>query len=483
MKRTPLTRRTLLRGLGQVAIALPWLEAMSHSAWAAPVIPKRYLLGFGGCSLGGYSGTIADTFVPSIVGAGYDLKLALANLAPIKDQVTVVTGLRLPSAADNGGVVPPGGRPLHFHEKQVAPLLTGIKTTDGTFNGPTTEHIAGDFLGAGTLFPALVTRVQVAEYLTGAVAGSGYRLSYRSSGGALQQVAPRYSPHDLFVSLFANLQSGGVTADQVAEQKWRTETRRSVLDSVVTRGSALSSKLGRADRAKLDDHLQQVRELELRVAAIPPPVAGACRKPTDPGADPAIGSGGSLDTYSQNLGYSGEDQRAEVICDLIHMALACDLTRSVLFQMTVSHCWMNMYQITGQLSDLHEISHGGEGRLTEDTCVSLARGINWHMKHWASLLKKLQQTPEGNGTLLDSVGSVFTFEGGQGFDPESGAERDAHSTENMAMIVAGAGLKKGIHLPAQGKHPTSVLLTVLRAIGYTSNTLGEVSGEIPGLRA
>ncbi len=483
MTRAPLTRRTLLRGLGQVAIGLPWLEAMSHSAWAAPMMPKRYLLGFAGCSLGGYSGRIADTFVPSVVGAGYDLKLALGNLAPVKDQVTVVTGLRMPSAADNGGTVPPGGRPDHFHEKQVAPLLTGVRTTDGTFNGPTTEHIAGDFLGAGTLFPALVTRVQVAEYLTGAVAGSGYRLSYRSSGGQLQEVAPRYSPHDLFVSLFANFQGTGVTPDQVAEQQWRTETRRSVLDSVATRGAALSSRLGRADRLKLDEHLQQVRELELRVAAIPPPVVGACRKPNDPGADPPIGSGGALDTYSQNLGYSGEDQRARVICDLIHMALACDLTRSVLFQVTVSHCWMNMYQLTGQLSDLHEISHGGEGRLTEDTCVSLARCINWHMKHWAYLIQKLRQTPEGAGTLLDNVGSVFTFEGGHGKDPESGATADAHSTENMAMIVAGAGLKKGVPLPAAGKHPTSVLLTVLRALGSSSNSLGEVSGEIPGLRA
>jgi hypothetical protein len=189
-------------------------------------------------------------------------------------------------------------------------------------------------------------------------------------------------------------------------------------------------------------------------------------------------------TYAQNLAYSGEDLRAKVMCDLIHMAITCDLTRSVLFQFTNSQSFMNMVQITGQRSDLHELSHGGFGNLTENTTLSLARGINWHMKHWAYLLGKLKATPEGNGNLLDSMAAVFTFEGGHGFDPADNRAVSAHSTENMAMLVAGkvGGLKTGLHIRAPGMHPANVLLTALRAVGDTRTVLGEVSGEVPGLR-
>ena len=106
------------------------------------------------------------------------------------------------------------------------------------------------------------------------------------------------------------------------------------------------------------------------------------------------------------------------------------------------------------------------------------------LKHWAYLLGKLKASPEGGGTLLDQMATVFAFEGGHGFDPADGRAVSAHSTENMAMIVAGGagGLKKGLHIPAPNLHPAQVLLTALRAVGYSSNTLGEVTGEIPGLR-
>src|SRR5262249_53313267 len=72
-----------------------------------------------------------------------------------------------------------------------------------------------------------------------------------------------------------------------------------------------------------------------------------------------------------------------------------------------------------------------------------------------------------------------------GFDPGSGKVWSSHSTENMACLVAGkvGGLKAGIHLPAAGSHPAQALLTAMRAAGFSGTSLGEVSGEIPGLRA
>lgn len=484
MKRPLLSRRFVLRGAAGIGIGLPFLEAMWDSrAFAQAAAPKRYLLGFAGCSLGGYDGDINTTIVPTTVGANFDLKPGLANLAAVKDHVSIVTGLRVPTTTNS--VTPAGGRPNNFHGNSHAPQLTGMR--GGNFSAPTTEQLAAGFLGT-TTFPALVVRVQVASYVGADSPGSGEVLSYRRNGTALQGVSARYSPQQLFQALFGNFTPGGLTADQAAQQEWMLRNRKSVLDGVKTRYERLSTKLGAADKRRVDDHLQEVRELEQRVSAIPPPTAGACQRPMDPGADPGVGGGQATSngniTYSQNLGYSGEEARAKSMCDLVYMAIACDLTRSVLFQFTNTQSFLNMYQITGQRSDLHELSHGGFGNLNENTTTSLGRGINWHMKHWAYLLGKLQATREGATTILDNTASAFCWEGGHGFDPADGRAISAHSTENMAVLVAGGagGLQKKLHLRGNNAHPAQVLLTCLRAVGYSGTTLGEMSGEIPGLR-
>ncbi|MDP3572856.1 MAG: hypothetical protein Q8S42_19620 [Archangium sp.] len=71
-----------------------------------------------------------------------------------------------------------------------------------------------------------------------------------------------------------------------------------------------------------------------------------------------------------------------------------------------------------QKSDLHELSHGSHGNQSEsDTTQALAKGINWHMKHWANLLGRLKAAREGDRSVLDNTAAVFSFEGGHGFDP------------------------------------------------------------------
>ena len=488
---TPLSRRTLLRGAAGIGLALPWLEAMVGNRAQAQQLasPLRYLLGFAGVSLGGYDGDINQTFVPTTVGANYDLKAALTNLAPVKDQVTIVSGLRIPTAAENGGTTPAAGRPVAFHGNQLAPLLTG-KRTGGGFSAPTSEHLAAAVIGGNTPFKPLVVRVQASYYVGTAAPGTGDDISWRPTTNGVQAVPPRYSPQQLFQALFGNFNATGLTADQVAEQRWLQESRRSVLDSVNARAQKLRTRLGTADRLRLDAHFQEVRDLEQRVASVAPPMVGLCQKPLDPGADPQVGGGQNTSaegniTYTQNLGYSGEDTRAQVMVDLVAMAFICDLTRSTLFQFTNSQSFLNMFQVTGQKSDLHELSHGSHGNQSEDdTTQALAKGINWHMKHWATLLGRLRDAREGDRSVLDNTAAVFTFEGGHGFDPADNRTISAHSTENMAMLVAGGagGLKRGLHLKAPGAHPAQVLLTALKALGSTQTTFGEVSGEIAGLR-
>jgi hypothetical protein len=114
---------------------------------------------------------------------------------------------------------------------------------------------------------------------------------------------------------------------------------------------------------------------------------------------------------------------------------------------------------------------------------AVARGIAWHMKWYAYLIDKFKSSPEAGGTMLDNVVMPMVFEGGHGYDPEKMAGNSSHSTENMVVLVAGraGGLKPGKHIVATGKHPATVLVSAMKAVGYTGSSLGEVTGEVPEL--
>lgn len=491
MPRFKLSRRAVLKGAGGAVVALPLLEVMMDggraAAQTASAIPKRYLVCVGGHSLCGGNSKVTDHVVPTNTGPGYDLKTALMPLSGVQSEVTIVSGLQIPTVHDNGGTLPAGGRSNNFHGYMTSALLSGVRSANGIVNGPSSDQVAATFLGATNTFKSLSFRVQVSNYVNSG--GEGTPISWRQNAdGSIQQILPQSSPQQAFQSLFGNF-AGGLTASELEAQKLAQASRLSVIDRVKRRAEVLSQKLGTADRKRLALHLEEVRELEKRVAAEPPPVQGICQKPVDPGPDPTVGGGqqtasnGNI-TYSQNLGYSGEEQRARVFCDLIHMAMACDLTRVASLQFTMFQSFLNMHALTGQASDLHELSHGGFGNLSEPVSLSMARGIAWHMKHFAYLVDRFRTTPEGNGTMLDNVAMLYLPEGGFGYDPSSGSNTSPHSTQNMAVWVAGraGGLKPGLHLSAPGKHPANVILTALNAVGYGKSAFGEISGEIAGLR-
>jgi hypothetical protein len=203
----------------------------------------------------------------------------------------------------------------------------------------------------------------------------------------------------------------------------------------------------------------------------------------DPGEDPAIGEShgttaeGNLD-YDETAAYSGEDLRAELMMDYVRMAFACDLARVAAVRMTIDQTFLNMLPLSGAPSDMHELSHGA---VSDD---AHADAVGWHVKHFARLVSMLRDTQELDGSsLLDHTAIVLCFEGGYGFDPESGEDGHAHSTENMVALVAGrtGGLVNGSHIVATDMHPANVIISAMQAIGMDTDTLGEISGTIPGL--
>ncbi|MBX7113592.1 MAG: DUF1552 domain-containing protein [Myxococcaceae bacterium] len=479
-----LHRRAVLKGLGGAVVGLPLLEAMLdvNPALAQSAAAKRYMVFFDGQSMGADGDTLHNDFVPDTVGPDYDLKSAVAPLGAMKSEVSIISGLRIPTASENGGTVPSGGRRDAFHVSSMSPLLAGVRSPSNTAcAGPTSDQVMAALLGK----QSLVYRVQADWYLSVAEPAGRDVISFkRDSSNRVVPIISKISPQQEFNALFSQPPS---MTDPVAAAKADRErrARASVLDLVKGDTQRLLGKLGAGDRVRMQRHLDEIRALELRIAASGPTQTGICQTPGDPGPDPSSSGNQGTDssgsnTYNQNLGYSGEEERARHFCDLIHMAMACDLARTASLQMTMFQSHLSMYNLTGQATDCHELGHGGVSGGT----MAVSKGIAWHVKHFTYLLQKFKDTPEGNGNMLDNMAIVYALEGGHGHDPGGAKDNSSHSTENMAMMLAGraGGLKPGQHVVAQGKHPANVLVTAMKAVGYASDTLGEVSGDISQLR-
>jgi hypothetical protein len=240
----------------------------------------------------------------------------------------------------------------------------------------------------------------------------------------------------------------------------------------------------------LTRHFDELRSLETRIQALPPVASGECQVPPAPPADPTIGgdnAGSGSSDIGTNTGYSGETERARVFADLIHMALVCDLTRVATLQVTSFQSHMNVFQVSSSLgtpirADLHEVGHNGDEQNRGQLAVSTI--LKWHVSHYAYLLDKLKNTPEGAGTVLDNCSLVFLPEGGHGTQlNDAMTANQTHSVENMVVLVAGraGGLRPGQHIDGAQRHPAQALIGAMRAAGYTGDTLGEVQGPIDEL--
>jgi hypothetical protein len=481
---SPKSRRRFLRGLGGIAVGLPFLELFADKrAIAQAAKPPRYVFAFGGASMG-IDGT---TRVPPAAEGPLSSNTSRA-LIPIEDLgltdvVSMVSGLTIPWGAN----IPSGGRYIAFHASSTCPLACGMRSgSDGdeTLQGPTSDWVCAETLAGDTPNPVLAYRVQAAFYRgSNGTGGTRGLMSARMVNGNLEEVPPISSPKVAFQSLT----SGFVPPDpaDAAAAQFLLARRKSVIDLVSADSEKLIPKLGTADKLRMQRHFDELRALEKRLDALSPPGSATCMLPADPGDDPPIGGAvengeqGEGGGYDSNAAYSNEEKRAEVMVDLIHFAFACDLSRVANLMFTYSQCFLNMNPIYGYPSDLHEISHYAMGG-GEEGANAMADCVGWHVKHWGRLMQKIRDTEDTDGTsMLDSTAMVLVFEGGVGYDPEQDAQGSAHSTENMVALIGGkAGdlhTSPGRHLIREGEHPVKVINTAMKAVGV-NQTLGEVPG-------
>mgnify|MGYP002634916072 CR=1 FL=1 len=480
-----LNRRTFLRGALGTAVALPTLEIMLNSngtAWASGgSICKRFFVGFGGHALGADGDTVHNEVVPVATGPGYDLRRATATLANhgnVAADISIISGLRIPY--NTGGGIPAGGWNSDFHIQALGPLISGMRNNandDHGVNGPSSDQIVAEAIGQDTLFKSLVYQVQASWYLTASAPYGRDLISYRQEGNSIIAIPGQTSPRVAYDTLFTSF----VPADDgdAAIKASELLKRQSVIDLVRADYQRLVPKLGTVDRQRMQRHLDEIRDLENLLDATGPSQGEICQLLADPGTDPAIGGdneGSNGVDFDVNKGWSDEDGRARILADLVHMAFACDMTRSASMLYTMAQSHMNSISYTGLAYDQHEVGHAYQGTGFVSDVVA------WHYDHFGYLVAKLRDTPEGAGSLLDNCALVYMNEAGHGYDPGSGDTITAHSTENMVCLTAGraGGLVAGEHIVADGYHPGNVLNSAMKAVGVDQN-LGEVVGTIPGL--
>ena len=431
-----LPRRTFLKGMG-ATLALPLLDAMIPAATAAAQTAARPVkrLGFVfmpmGCDLSRWTppgGERLDELSP-----------ILKSLAPVKDQISVLSNLELAPAY-------PG-----THATSNAAFLSAAraKRTESAdyFLGTTVDQIAARQMGASTQLPSLEMSMDLMQ--TAGQCDNGYACVYQNNLSWASPTTPlpaEAHPRLIFETLFGD---GGTLAERQAALR----KRASLLDWVGEDLSRLKRNLGPADRSKVDDYLQAVREVERRIQKAEADTKDHALPDLDrPAGVPAA--------YADH---------AKLMFELQILAFQGDITRVTTFQLA-RETSNRTYPEIGVSDPHHPLSHHGND---PDKIAKMSKINAFHVSLFADFLQKMKATADGDGTLLDNA--LFLYGSGMG-------NPNAHDHHNLPVIVAGGaagGMKGGRHIRFEKPTPlANVHLTLLDKAGVKLDAFGDSTGKI-----
>jgi hypothetical protein len=325
--------------------------------------------------------------------------------------------------------------------------------------GPSIDSVIAQRLAAPTPYASLGFAVGVTSY---------HEMIAAFHTGRDQVLGLEPDPRAAFDRLFADLDP----AEPSPLQRLRA-ARGSVLDAVANSYESLSNRLSMNDRRRLEAHAERIRELELRFGN---GVVGGqgC-------AEPQFSLPAGYDPQSSDFDDVGG--RAQI--DNLVMSLACDLTRVASLQFmqgqTNRFPWLG-HPFPYDFRDWHEIFHivpdGRTGREDPVVRAAMIDAMRWYAEMFAYLVQRLAETPDGDGSLLDSTLVVWASELGDGH---------AHNTFDIPIVLAGnvcGALETGRHLEAYGRSTNDLLVSILNLFGYDDQTFGWAEmcdGPLPGL--
>ncbi|MEO8315562.1 MAG: DUF1552 domain-containing protein [Pseudomonadota bacterium] len=433
-----LSRRIFLRGTG-VALGLPFLEAMVPAATAlaqTAAAPKLragfFYLPHGAIMNNTIFGKEVDVW--SSTGKGTDFKLGqtLSPMDPFKKYVTTFDNIE--NAASAGSV----------HSLNPATWLSCVRP-DTSIKVPnlatTLDQVIAQRLGQQTAIPSLElaaeTTVQIA-------AGNGSFYAVTTSFSAPNKPLPmEYNPRKVFIQLMGE-------GDTVAERDALLRKNASVLDMIRESTQSLNNDLGPGDRRSLSDYLDTVRELERRVTMASSRDLSGVTVPDAPV--------GEMEVF---------DQQLKMMFDLIALAYQADLTRIATFVMAAEGT-DRPYPNVNVEGGFHPVSHHSNQR---ERIAGLSRIQHYHMERFAAFLKKLAESKEGEGSILDN--SLFLYGSNM-------SNSNLHNNYPLPeVLIGGAGGKHrgGKNLVLPERTPlANVHLTILDKLGIQQPSFANSTG-------
>jgi len=446
-----ISRRTMLRGLG-VTMALPMLEAMvpARTVFAKTAAGKVRLAAIEmvhGSAGATKFGLQKNLWSPAAVGKAFDLSpSSLAPLEPFRDYLTIVsnTDVRNAEAFELPEI---GGD--HFRSSavfltQAHPLQT---QGSGVRAGTSLDQLYAQKFGQETPIPSMQLCIEAVDQAGGC--SYGYSCVYTDTISWADPNSPLpmiRDPRLAFDQLF------GVGATP-AERAVRRAEDKSILDLISAQLARLNKEIGAADRVRLSNYLDEVREIERRIQKVEAyNKSGEVRElPTSPVGVP--------DSF---------DEHVKLMFDLQAVAFASDTTRVFSFKMG-RDASSRVYPTSGVTTGFHPASHHGD---REDRILDFAKINKYHIGMLPYFLQKLKDTPDGESNLLDNTLVVYGSPMG---------DSNIHNHKRCPLFFAGkagGALKGGLHLKAADGTPmANAMLSVLHGLGLDEiKSFGDSSG-------
>jgi len=434
-----LTRRTFIRGAG-ISIGLPLLDAMvpalaQGQTAAAPQIRFGFV----------YTphGYILDEWVPDAVGKEFALKSIMTPLEPFKDQLTVLSNLAMrPDNTAGSG-----------HATSSSTYLSGAKAKDtrgaDVVAGTTIDQMIAQKIGQDTPLPSLELAIEDNSNMIGICDGTSScaYLDTMSWSSPSTPLPMQINPRVVFERMFG---SGSTPEQRVA----RMQADKSLLDGIMSSALKLKHGLGAEDRERISAYLDNLREVERRIANLE-------QRASDTRLDVPDAPVEIPELYEDHV---------SLMFDLQLLAYQTDTARVTTFMLS-RELNNRTYPQIGVPGQHHAISHHG---YAHETMGQHARINTYHVSLLANHLEKMRNTPDGDGSLLDH--SVILYGSGMG-------DGNVHSKDPISSFLVGGAngkLQGNRHIQMPKSTPqANLLLAVLSLADIHESEIGNSTGSVP----
>ncbi len=448
------SRRAVLQGMG-VTVALPFLDAMApaamplHKSAAAPRTRLAAIEMVHGAAGSTTVGAEKNLWAPALTGSKFDLTpSSLASLEPYRDYLTIVsnTDVRNAEAFEAREV---GGD--HFRSSAVFLTQAHPKQTESSDVqvGPSLDQLYAQKFGMDTPIPSMQLCIENVDQSGGCAYGYACVYTDTISWAAANEPLPMVrDPRVAFDQLFGD---GATEVERAARRK----TDSSILDWIVGEVASMKRNLGAGDRRRLDEYLDDVREIERRIQRVEARNASGETREL-PGAPVGV-----PDSFEEHV---------KLMFDLQAIAFASDITRVFSFKMGRDGSG-RVYPGSGVTGGFHGMSHHGG---TEARVLQFEKINRYHVSLIPYFLDKLKNTPDGEGSLLDH--SLVMYGSPMG-------DSNMHNHKRCPLFFAGHanGLLAGNkHIKAADGTPmANAMLSVIHGLGVTDvKQFGDSTGTL-----